>query len=537
MTVAMVFLLLGGLGLFLYGMKTMSDALENAAGDRMRRVLEVLTKNRFAGVGVGTGVTMLVQSSSATTVMVVGFVNAGLMTLLQATGVIMGANIGTTITAQLIAFKFKEIAPFILFIGIILTVFIQKRSWSRFGAIILGFGLLFLGLTLMSQAMSPLRENEAFRNFLITFRSPVIGVLFGAVFTAIIQSSSASVGVLQALAGVGLLGLDSAVYVILGQNIGTCITAILSAIGTNANAKRAAGIHLLFNIMGTAIFMIVLAFFPNIVTWIESTSTAVDRQIANFHSLFNVSVTLLLLPFAGLMVKLVKRIIPEKIKPGSVEKRLLYLDERIAQTPVIALSQTLKEVNRMGTISAGNFQHALDGFFDQDEAKLRHVYEVEKTVDYLCDNITNYLIEFRGLELSEHDLKVLGGLHHVIIDFERISDFAENVAEFAETLADKRANLSEEAKAELKTMADMTMKTLRKSLELLEKRDRTRLNEVEEHETEVDRMQNQFIHNHIERLSDKACDPQIGVVFTNMITTLERVADHAVNIAFSITNE
>ncbi|MDD5016606.1 MAG: Na/Pi cotransporter family protein [Eubacteriales bacterium] len=536
MTVSMIFLLLGGLGLFLYGMKMMSDGLENIAGDRMRRVLEVLTTNRFAGVGVGAGITALVQSSSATTVMVVGFVNAGLMTLFQATGVIMGANIGTTITAQLIAFKLTDIAPFILFLGILMTVFIQKRMFTRVGTIILGFGMLFVGLSLMSQAMEPLRDNEAFTSFLVSFKSPVIGVLVGAAFTAVIQSSSASVGILQSLALLGFIGLDSAVYVILGQNIGTCITAILAAIGTSANSKRAAGVHLMFNIMGTLIYLVLLALFPTIVSWVASLSPDnVARQIANFHTIFNVSVTILLFPLAGLMVRLITRIIPEKLKPGAVERRLLYLDERIAQTPVIALSQTLKELNRMGTISSGNFKLALDAFFGQDEQKARQVFETEKTVDYLSHNITNYLIDFRGMELSEHDLKIMGSLHHVIIDMERISDFAENVAEFSLTLAEKRANLTDEALIELTEMSEKTMETLRVSLDVFERRDKTRLGEIEALEQEVDRMQKEFISNHIERLQVKACNPQIGVVFTNMIATLERVSDHAVNIAFSIS--
>ena len=320
MSIDMIFLLLGGLGLFLYGMKMMSDGLENVAGDRMRRVLEVLTNNRLAGVGVGTGVTMIIQSSSATTVMLVGFVNAGLMTLLQATGVIMGANIGTTITAQLIALNLSDIAPFILFVGMVMAVFIQKRIISRLGGIILGFGILFVGLLLMTQAMEPLKDDEGFRNLLVNFKNPIVGVLVGALFTAVVQSSSASVGVLQSLAMLGLIGLDSAVYVILGENIGTCITAILASIGKNTNAKRVAGIHLMIKIIGTIVYMIVLAIFPIIVNWVASLSPDnVSRQIANFHTLFNVTMTILLFPFAKRMVALIKRIIPDKMEPGREE--------------------------------------------------------------------------------------------------------------------------------------------------------------------------------------------------------------------------
>ncbi len=535
MSIEAIFLLLGGLGLFLFGMKIMSDGLENVAGDRMRRVLEVLTGNRFAGVALGAGVTAAMQSSSATTVMMVGFVNAGLMTLLQATGVIMGANIGTTITAQLIALKLSTIAPFILFAGALMAVFIKRRLISRLGWIILGFGILFVGLNLMAQAMEPLKDNEGFQRLLVNFKNPVIGVLVGALFTAAVHSSSASVGVLQTLAYAGFIGLDGAVYVILGQNIGTCVTAILASIGKNTNSKRTAGIHLMFNIIGTVVFLIIVQVFPLIVSWIQSLSPDNVRfQIANFHTLFNVTMTVLLFPFAKPMVALIKRLIPDKHEPGRVERRLMYLDGRTAQAPLLVLGDTLKELSRMGKISADNFNRAIEAFFDRDEPKANKVFEVEKTVDYLSHNITNYLIAFRGLDLPSHDVQVLGSLHHVIIDMERISDFAENIAEYSLTLSEKRVKFSNEAQAELVEMSAKTMQTLRAALEAFESRDRTRLSEVEALEQEVDRMQKQHINNHIERLETKVCDPQVGVVFTNMIATLERVSDHAVNIAFSI---
>jgi phosphate:Na+ symporter len=377
----MIFMLLGGLGLFLYGMKMMSDGLENVAGDRMRRVLEVLTTNRFAGVGIGTGVTMVIQSSSATTVMLVGFVNAGLMTLLQATGVIMGANIGTTITAQLIALNLKDAAPLILFVGMIMAVFIQRRIISRIGGIILGFGILFVGLTLMTQAMEPLKNNEGFQSLLVNFKNPVIGVLVGALFTAVVQSSSAAVGVLQSLAVLGLIGLDSAVYVILGENIGTCITAIIASIGKNTNAKRVAGIHLMIKILGTIVYLIVLAILPVIVNWVASWSPEnVSRQIANFHTLFNLSITVLLFPLVKPMVAVIKKILPDKNEPGRIERRLLYLDNRTASAPLLVLGNTLKELCRMGKVSSDNFNRALDAFFDRDEQKANKVFEVEKTV-------------------------------------------------------------------------------------------------------------------------------------------------------------
>ncbi|MGE5494380.1 MAG: Na/Pi cotransporter family protein [Burkholderiales bacterium] len=535
MNAAMIFLLLGGLGMFLYGMKMMSDGLERLAGDRMRRVLEVLTNNRFAGVGVGLAVTSIIQSSSATTVMLVGFVNAGLMTLLQATGVIMGANIGTTITAQLIAFKLSDVAPAILFIGMVMSVFVKKRAIERIGNIILGFGVLFVGLSLMAQAMEPLQYSEAFRSFLVSFKSPVVGVLVGTAFTAVIQSSSASIGILQTLAMIGLIELDSAVYVVLGQNIGTCITAILAAIGKSTNSKRTAGIHLMFNITGTAVYLVLLALFPGVVGIIESWSPGdVSRQIANFHTFFNVSMTLLLIGFAKQMVWLIKKIVPDRHDPDKVERKLMYLSGRTAKAPLLVLGDTLKELTRMGSISAGNFQNALESFFDRDEQKANKVIEVEKTVDYLSRSITSYLISYRSLDIPEHDIKVLGSLHHVIIDMERISDFAENVAEYSLSMAEIRGKLTPDAHAELVEMSAKTMETLKKALEVFESRDKSRLGEVEALEREVDEMREKYMDNHIERLQNELCDPQTGVVFTNMVTTLERVADHAVNIAFSI---
>jgi phosphate:Na+ symporter len=536
MTFSMLFLLLGGLGMFIYGINKMSDSLESLAGDRMRRTLEILTNNRLAAVGVGAVVTAAIQSSSATTVMAVGFVNAGLMTLLQATGVIMGANIGTTITAQLIAFKLSDVAPFFLFVGMLMALFIRRKKLSKLGEIILGFGMLFVGLSLMSQAMEPLRHNEAFLNFLISFKNPIFGIIIGAVFTAILQSSSASIGILQTFAAMGMISLESAVFVILGQNIGTCLTAVLAAIGTSPNSKRTAGIHLMFNIFGSVLFLIILTLFPTIIPQIELLSVGnVSRQLANFHTIFNVAVTILLFPFANLMVKFISRIIPDKPDPHKAEMRLIYLDERITQTPAIALSQTLKEIKRMGQISSSNLKLALESFFELDETKAYKVSEIENTVDYLSDNIANYLIEFQGLEdLSENDLKILGGLHHVIIDMERISDLAENIAEYGVSLLEEKAKLTPEARTELTYMSEKAVSMLDTCLEIFYERDKERLEEIEGLETELDNLEKEFINNHINRLQYKACDPQVGVIFTNMMSTLERIGDHANNIAYAV---
>ncbi|OQB25129.1 MAG: transcriptional regulator PhoU [Firmicutes bacterium ADurb.Bin182] len=536
MKLEMVFLLLGGLGLFLYGMKMMSDGLEHAAGDRMRRTLEVLTENRFAGLAVGTGVTAVIQSSSATTVMVVGFVNAGLMTLLQATGVIMGANIGTTVTAQLIAFNLSDAAPIILFAGMLMTVLLKKRILTRIGLIILGFGILFVGLGLMSDAMKPLQNDEAFKNFLVNFKNPVVGVLIGAVFTAVIQSSSASVGILQTLAAAGLIGLDSAVFVVLGQNIGTCATALLASIGTGTNSKRTAGIHLMFNIIGTVIFLVLLGIFPGIVDWVVSfTGSNVRRQIANFHTLFNVTVTILLFPFANMMVSLISKILPEKYDPHKAERKLMFIQEKISHNPTLIVPMTLKEIVRLAKISSGNFKLALEAFFENNEKKRETVLETENTVDFLSNEISKRIIEYSGYKLAENDIKVLGSLHHVIIDLERISDHAENIVKYGAVLADKRMQMTSFGEEELKSMAEKVTETLDEGLRIFERRSVRDLEPFDKLEKEVTELHDAYINNHIQRLQEKTCDPQTGVIFTNMISDLERVADRAENIAYSIT--
>lgn len=419
-----------------------------------------------------------------------------------------------------------------------MTVFVKKRKIARIGEIVLGFGILFVGLGIMSGALEPLRDNESFRNFLINFKNPVVGVLVGAVFTAIIQSSSASVGILQSFAAIGLIGLDTAVYVILGQNIGTCVTAIISAIGTSANSKRAAGIHLLFNIIGTIVYLILISLFPGLILLVESLSPGDGpRQIANFHTLFNITVTILLFPFARYLVKLITLIIPEKKTEQELEKKLIYLDERIAQTPAIALRQVLKETWRMGNMVKENMKLALEAFFETSEQKANRVLEAEDTIDYLCDGISRYLVEFRGYDLSEKDLRIMGSLHHVLIDLERIGDYAENIAEYAMEFPENIALLSPEGRAELGSMSEKTMETLNTGLDVFYARDADRVGDVEKLEQEVDDMKKTYISNHVDRLRKKACDPRLDVLYTNMVTTLERVSDHALNIAQSLGKE
>ncbi len=534
MSIYNIFLLLGGLGLFLYGMKMMSDGLENLAGDKLRNILAALTNNKFSGVLVGAGVTAIIQSSSATTVMVVGFVNAAMMTLTQAAGVIMGANIGTTITSQLIAFKLTDMAPLILFIGVLPYMFTKKRSIQLLGQIIAGFGMLFLGMNLMTQAMEPLKYMESFRALLLNFENPLLGVLVGALVTAVIQSSSASVGILQAFALQGLIGINGAVYIILGQNIGTCITALLACIGTSKTAKRAAILHLLFNIIGTIIFLVVLTFLP-IVPFVQNVSgTDTVRQIANFHTIFNVSITILLFPFINQLVKLATAIIPGK-DPEVPRTELIYLNDTVFSASPLAVAQLSKEVHRMAGLVLNNLDYVLASFFSREAYDKSMIDKTEKTINYLNFEITRYLVEIQSrLQLSVKDSKYIGRLFHVVADLERIGDHAENIFEYIEYLIDSNATISEDAFDELKIMGAKAQELVKMSVTVFETNDMILVQKVEPAEQEIDDLHDLYRDHHIERLNNRHCNPEFGVVFTDMIGDLERIADHATNIAYSI---
>ena len=537
MNLNMLIALGGGLGLFIYGMKMLGDGLENAAGNKLKRLLEILTKNRLMGILVGALVTAIIQSSSATTVMLVGFVNAGIMTLAQTVGVIMGANIGTTITAQLIAFNLTDIAPLAVFIGVGLIFFAKKIFWKKIGEIIAGFGILFIGMGMMSAAMAPLRDEPAFRSFLIGFKNPVWGVLAGCLFTAIIQSSSASVGILQALAMQGLIGLDSAIYVLFGQNIGTCITAILASIGTNVNARRTALIHLLFNVIGTVIFMAIIQLGLPYVDWIENLSPGdTMRQIANAHTGFNIINTLLLFPLGGYLVKFAEKAIPGG-KISYDEKRLMYLDKRILETPPIAVAQMMKEVKRMADLSRTNAHTAMEAIMKKDENLINDVYEKEDIINFLNREITNYLILCNGLDLPNRDLKLVGGLFHVVNDIERIGDHAENLVEYAEYFIENNLDFSDIAIEDLTQMTGKVMALLDNSITALDTRDKNLAKHVEKEEEDIDELLEELRVRHIERLNNQTCNPSAGIVFLDIITNLERIADHGINIAQSVLDD
>jgi phosphate:Na+ symporter len=557
MTIDMFIGLFGGLGLFIYGMNMMGEGLKTVAGNRMKRLLEVLTNNHIMGVLVGTIVTMIIQSSSATTVLVVGFVNAGIMNLMQATGVIMGANIGTTITAQMIALNLSQIAPIAITIGSIMFLFSKRKKIKQTGLIILGFGILFTGIDFMAGAMKPLRDHEGFKSLLISFsRNPILGVIAGFVLTAIIQSSSASIGLLQVLAmsgafsnvpGVSVLALI--VPILLGENIGTCVTAMLSSIGASKTAKRAAIIHFSIKIIGTIWALLALGlislisagnnpfygFIANIsgTTLMEGNIVPnVARQIANVHTIFNILNTLLLLPFAPSIVKLSEKILPgeEKEDLGGLK----YLDDRIMENPTIAVGQAVKETVRMAKFSLENVNTAVKAFFDKDEELIEIVLDKEQSINSLEREITSYLIKLSNSNLLERDNIKITNLYHTTNDVERIGDHAENIAELAQLSIDNNLFFSDIAISELEDMASRVGSVLRDSITALENDDIELAKTIYSQEQEIDNLEESLRDSHIERLNKQLCHPSSGVIFLDIVSNLERIADHATNISKTV---
>lgn len=534
----MIFGLIGGLGLFLYGMKVMGDGLEKAAGERLKKLIEVLTNNRVMGVVVGTVVTGIIQSSSATTVMVVGFVNAGIMNLTQAIGVIMGANIGTTVTAQMISFKLTDYAPLAVGIGVAFWMFSKNKKTKLWAEILIGFGILFIGMETMSHAMKPLREFEGFKTMLAsfgggTFKDTLLGVLAGFGLTAIIQSSSASIGILIALASQGLLPIEAALPILFGENIGTCVTALLSSIGANKSAKRAALMHLMFNIIGTTIFILILS-KPILHFVVQLTPGDISRQIANTHSLFNIINMFIQLPFAGVLVFLATKLIPDK--PGDVVsvEGIKYLDDRILETPAIALGQCIKEVLHMGNIASVNYEKSMEAFFKADEAMAHEVFRVERTINSMEKEIASYLVKLSNTNLTEEEHFIVNGLFTTSHDIERVGDHADNLAELALYRSENKLEFSELAEGELRMLHERVLKSYREALLALQTGDAQVARRVVEREGEIDHVQKTLRTGHIARMNRQQCSPGSGVIFLDILTNLERIGDHASKIAFAV---
>lgn len=537
MNISIILSMAGGLGLFLYGMRIMSDSIEKVAGAKLRGILERLTTNRFMAILVGVFFTALVQSSSACTVMVVSFVNSGLMTLTQAAGVILGANIGTTVTALLVSFKLEKAAPVILLLGVLILMFVKKQKISRWGEAIIGFGILFMGLSSMSGAMSGMKDSPEVLHMFASLQSPVMAVLLGTVLTAVIQSSSVTVSILVLLANQGMIGLDICMFTILGCNIGSCATAMIASLSGKKDAKRAAAIHLIFNIIGTiivfAIFMI--AVNPFVATLVGLTGNNPGRVVAYAHISIKTFQVILLMPFIKQIVKLTYVVVPgDDKKIGYRDSyQLKYIGEKVVLNPATAVVEVIKELDRMGSLADENLNRAMNALVTLDREEINEVYEVEKNIDFLSHAITNYLVKINQTTLPIEDLKSIGALFHVVNDIERIGDHAENIADAALQREKTGVGFSKAAQRELGEMMDMVNTLLRFSFEMFVKSKEEHMEDIRNLEEAIDEKEKELQQRHIERLSNNECTPEAGAMFSDIVSGLERVADHATNIAFA----
>ena len=535
--VSIIIPFVGGLGMFIYGMQIMAQGLENAAGDRMKSLLGVLTKNKFFGVLLGAFITAVIQSSSATTVMVVGFVNAGIMNLQQAMGVIMGANVGTTITGWLVSsvewaefLSPSTLAQLAIMLGVIIMLTGKRRSSKDVSSIVIGFGLLFVGISTMSASVAPLKDSEAFCSIFVKLgHNPILGIIAGAVVTAVIQSSSASVGILQSLAAAGLVPFGAAIYIIMGQNIGTCVTAILSSMGAKKNAKTAALMHLLFNIIGTVLFSIVAIIYLKTVNPAWATGTITQTQISMVHTIFNIATTVMLFPLSDYIIRLAKKI--GKVEDGEKDDSMVLLDERMMETPSLALQSLFSEVIRMGHIVEKSLQVAKDVLFSLNEDEIQLLREDEETVDKLSAGITSYAIKLTSLQISQREHQDVAHILQVVSDMERISDYCENISEFAEALAEKKVMFSEVGREHLTEMIEVCTDSYLNALKAFEENDKDSALKTIEKETEADGMEISLRAKHIERLTNNQCNTEAGIVFLDTLVCMERISDHARNIA------
>lgn len=528
----------GGLGLFLYGMEIMASGLQKAAGNKLKNILSVLTKNRLLGVILGTAVTAIIQSSSATTVMVVGFVNASLMNLQQAVGVIMGANIGTTVTAWLVSsaewakfLKPETLAPMAIFIGAVMVIFCKKSKAGQIGEIIAGFGMLFLGITLMSSGVDPLKDSPMFVKAFSSFGSnPLLGILAGAVVTGIIQSSSASVGILQTLAVTGIVQWDAAIYIIMGQNIGTCVTAMLSALGASRTAKGAAYIHLMFNIIGSVAFSIVAVIFFMMYPEVGKQPISMVG-ISTVHTVFNIANTILLFPFAKPLVKIAE-IMSRSSIDNEDESTPIHLDDRILSTPSIAIESCVKEIVRLGNNSLKNLELACQVMLNKgSDEDINKILEREEKIDNLTKGITQFMVKLTNSNITTPENNYVTSLFHAVHDLERIGDHCENMAEFTQNMIDENLEFSPSAKVELEEMFRETQKCVRNAITALENNNIDLAEKVIKEEERVDNLEKSLRQKHIERLVNNECNPLVGVVFLDVLTNMERVSDHALNLA------
>jgi phosphate:Na+ symporter len=527
----------GGLGLFLFGMRVMSDSIEKVAGAKLRRILEIFTTNRFSGMIVGVVFTAIIQSSSACTAMVVSFVNAGLMNLYQAAGVIFGANIGTTVTSQLVSFNLSAYAPVILLAGVLTAMFCGKEQVKKFADIIIGFGVLFLGLSTMSSSMAGMREVPQIVDLLASLTNPFLATLTGLLLTTVIQSSSVTVSIVLLLANQDLLGLPVALYIILGCNIGACSTALLASMAGKKDAKRAALIHFWFNVIGTVIlYGVLFAAQDQVMDLIWLLSTDKGRFVANAHTLIKVFQVILLFPFSKWIVRLACACVPGEDRKVNYREshQLEYIGEKVVFNPATAVIGVVKELDRMATLASENLNRAMNALLTLDEEDIREVYAVEENINFLNHAITDYLVKINQTTLPVEDLKSIGALFHVVNDIERIGDHAENVADAAKQRREEGIEISQDAQRELAEMMEMVNRLIRYSIDMFARSDESHMEDVVRLEEKVDAKEKELQQSHIQRLTKGECSPAAGMLFSDIASGLERVADHATNIAFSI---
>ncbi len=540
MSVAEIFTLFGGVGLFLYGMTIMSSGLQSAAGDKVRTILEHATSSKVRGILLGIAVTILIQSSSATDMMVIGFVNSGLMHLVEAIAVIMGANIGTTITAQITAFDLTMFAPLLLFAGVIMYLFIKKPKVKSIGMIILGFGMLFVGVGLIKGAIKPLSQSPQFATFLEGLSNPVLAVLFGVAFTALLQSSSSSTVIFQAFAIQGILDYHTAVYLVIGAAIGSVTPNLLAGLTANRNGKRSAILNLVFNLLRAALLLTVITVFPQVLDLIQKLSpNNIGRQVANTHTIFAITAVIVLAPLSKYIVALAEKIIPRLPEENRMieDKKLLYMIDEGSTLPAVMVKQAVLECKRMGEMTVDNLQASLDVFFSEEgnlEEKMARIEDTESIIDFLCKEISDRLMKMRTLQLSPADSFRVSKLMVVAMNYERIGDHAENIIEFRQKLDNQHEKLSEDAVKDLKELAEKTMVSVGMSVDIFANEDFTRIPEAADAEEEVDQMHELLTNNHVKRLMEGKCDPMAGIVLTDVSTDLERCSDHALNIATAL---
>ena len=538
MSFAIIMSLCGGLGLFLFGIREMSDSIEAFAGAKLRSILEKLTTNRFMGIIVGFFFTAAIQSSSACTVMVVSFVNSGLMSLTQAAGVIFGSNIGTTVTALLVSFKLEKVAPIILLSGVATVLFCKKTIVKKIASIVTGFGILFMGLSSMSGAMSNMKDSPEVLDMFSSLSSPLLGVLLGLVLTAIIQSSSVTVSIMVLLANQGLMSLEMCMYITLGCNIGACTSAVLASLSGKKDAKRAALIHVLFNVIGTIFMYAFFAFDVELFVSIMSKIAGNDagRVVAFSHLFIKIIQVIIMTPFIGPIVKLTEFLIPgEDKKIGYRESyQLKYIGQKVVFNPATAVVEVIKEVDRMASLAGENLNRAMNALITLDEEDIEEVYKVEDNINFLNHAITDYLVKINQTTLPIEDLKSIGGLFHVVNDIERIGDHAENVADAAKQRIETGVSISKVAQQELGVMLDKVNEMFRLSVEVFTYGKEENLDTINKLEDQVDELERQYQANHVSRLTKNECTPEAGMIFSDIVSGLERVADHSVNIAYSM---